>query len=49
MSDLSRKLKQVEYVGIDRPPDVEDSYLDKSNNWKYAKKKYNPASIYYNN
>ena len=40
------KLKRVEYVGIDRPPDVEESYLDKPNNWKYAKSKYNPASIY---
>ena len=43
------RLKRVEYVGIDRPPDIEESYLDKSNNWKYAKEKYNPASIYYYN
>ena len=43
------KLRMIEYVGIDRPPDIKDSYLDNSNNWQYVKKKYNFASIYYGN
>jgi len=31
------KLKRVEYVGIDRPPDTDEPYLDKISNWKYVK------------
>ena len=31
------KLKRVEYVGIDRPPDIDEPYLDKISNWKYVK------------
>ena len=31
------KLKRVEYVGIDRPPDSDEPYLDKISNWKYVK------------
>lgn len=31
------KLRMLEYVGTDRPPDIDESYLDKSSNWKYEK------------
>ena len=31
------KLRMLDYVGTDRPPDIEDSYFDKSDKWKYAK------------
>ena len=31
------KLRMLEYVGADRPPDIDESYFDKSSNWKYEK------------
>ena len=31
------KLRMLEYVGTDRPPDLDESYFDKSSNWKYEK------------
>jgi hypothetical protein len=30
-------LRMLEYVGTDRPPDLDESYFDKSSNWKYEK------------
>jgi hypothetical protein len=31
------KLRVGVYVGTDRPPDIDEPYLDKSSNWKYEK------------
>ena len=40
-------LRMLEYVGTDRPPDIEDSYFDESDKWKYSKEPIRNSTLWF--